>query len=141
MNDLLIETPKFVLLQQSERIGPALNALDTGKDCLAIYGFSEKKHFDTFTKNSDLSVTPYPLVIGYLQNRLDADEAAILMVALNATGPNDPVVNATSMQLVIEALKKKSPQVAVTHRLSKDESSSAYNVEDLGSVPVLRIHR
>ncbi len=141
MNALQVETPNYVLLDHTQRIGPELLALDSGQDCIAVYGFSDKQPYDAFCEHSELALTPYPLVKGYLRNRLEVAGDTILVVVIDAAGPDEPTLVASTMQLVLEAQEKDSPQVAVSYRLSKDAQSLAYRVETHSSVVPLRLHK
>ena len=141
MNALLVETPNYVLLDHSKRIGPELSAMDSGQKCIAVYGFSDKQPYDAFCENSELALTPYPLVKGYLRNRIDVAGDTILIVVIDAAGPDEPILDASTMQLVLEAHEKESPQVSVSYQLTKDEQSTAYRVEKHGSVVPLRLHK
>jgi hypothetical protein len=141
MSVLLVETPNYVLLERTQRIGPELLALDSGQDCIAVYGFSDKQPYDAFCENSELALTPYPLVKGYLRNRLEVAEDTILLIAIDAAGPDEPILNAATMQLVLEAHETQSSQVSVSYRLTKDEQTPAYCVEEYGSVVPMRLHR
>ena len=141
MNALLVETPNYVLLDHTQRIGPELSAMDSGQKCIAIYGFSDKQPYDAFCENSELALAPYPLVKGYLQNRIDVAGDTILIVVIDAAGPDEPILDASTMQLVLEAHEKESLQVSVSYQLTKDEQSTAYRVEKYGSVVPLRLHK
>ncbi len=141
MNALQVETPNYVLLDRTQRIGPELLALDSGQDCIAVYGFSDKQPYDAFCEHSELALTPYPLVKGYLRNRLEVAGDTILIIAIDAASPDEPILNASTMQLVLDAQEKQSPQVSVSYRLTKDERSPGYRVEECGSVVPIRLHR
>jgi len=134
-----VETPKYVLLDDAQRIGPEILALDSGQNCAAVYGFSDKQPYDTFCRNSEQSLTPYPLVKGYLQNQLEVAGDTLLFVVMDAAGPDEPILHASTMQCVFEAHQKQSPLVTVSHRLTKDEQSSAYRVAEyvLGVSPAI----
>jgi hypothetical protein len=141
MNALLVETPNYVLLDRTQRIRPELLALDSGQKCTAVYGFSDKQPYDAFCENSELALTPYPLVKGYLRNRLEVAGDAILIVVIDPAGPDEPILDASTMQLVLEAHEKESPHVTVSYRLTKDEQLPAYRVEKYGSGVPLRLHK
>ena len=137
MTAQLAETPNYVLLDHGRRIGPELLTLDSGQQCTAIYGFSDKQPYDAFSGNSQLSLAPYPLVKGYLENQVEAADEKILIVIVNAPGPNEQILLASTMQTVLDAQKKSLPQVAVSYRLTKDKKSTAYKVEEcVSDVPM-----
>ena len=140
MNALLVETPNYVLLDHAQRIRPEMLALNRAQKCIAVYGFSDKQPYDAFCENSALSLTPYPLVKGYLRNRLEVAGDTILIVVIDAAGPDQPILDASTMQLVLEAQEKEARQVTVTYRLTKDEQSAAYRVEEYGSDVSLRLY-
>lgn len=129
MNVPQIDTPNYVLLSDKQRIGPQLLTANSGQECFAIYGFSDKLPYDAFCKNSDLALMPYPLVKGYLQNQLESAGDTILIIAIDAAGPDAAELSASTMQAVLEAHKNQSDQVAVSYRLIKGETSAAYRVE------------
>jgi hypothetical protein len=129
MSVLLVETPNYVLLERTQRIGPELLALDSGQDCIAVYGFSDKQPYDEFCENSELALTPYPLVKGYLRNQLEEAGDTLLLVVVDAAGPDESHLNAATMQSILKAQENHSSQVTVSHRLTRDEQSQAYRVE------------
>jgi hypothetical protein len=133
MSALLVETPNDVLLDGKQRIGPELLALHSGKMCIAIYGFSGKQSYDAFCEKSERALTPYPLVKGYLQNQLEDAGDTLLLVVVDAVGPDESHLTAATMQSVLEAREKQSSQVAVSFRLTRDEQSQAYRVENNSS--------
>ena len=133
MTDLQVDTPNYVLLDRAKRLGPELIALGSGQKCIAVYGFSDKQPYDAFCKKSELALTPYPLVKGYLRNQLETADDAILIIAIDPAGPDESVLNAAIMQSVLEAQETKSLQVTVSHRLTRDEQKSAYRVEEIAS--------
>jgi hypothetical protein len=129
MSVLLVETPNDVLLDGKQRIGPQLLALHSGKICIAIYGFSSKQSYDAFCEKSDRALTPYPLVKGYLRNQLEEAGDSLLLVVVDAAGPDESHLNAATMQSILKAQGNHSSQVTVSHRLTRDEQSQAYRVE------------
>ncbi|QDT09020.1 hypothetical protein K239x_09630 [Planctomycetes bacterium K23_9] len=141
MNAKSVEVPNYVLLDRAERIAPELLPSESGQNCVAIYGFSDKQPYDAFCENSELALTPYPLVKGYLQNRLEAAGDTILIVAIDAASPDQTTLDAATMQSVLVAMSQQSPLVEVTHRLTRDDPSNAYRVEECGSVVPLRLFK
>ena len=137
MSVQLVETPNDVLLDGKQRIGPELLALPSGKVCIAIYGFSGKQSYDAFCEMSERALTPYPLVKGHLQNQLEDAGDTLLLVVVDAVGPDESHLNAATMQSVLEAQETRSSQLAVSFRLSRDEPSHAYRVEKNSSNSVL----
>jgi hypothetical protein len=130
MNDLLAKTPNYVLLDGTKRFGPDVLALESGRDCIAVYGFSDKSSYDAFCKNTTVALTPYPLMKGYLKNQIESDEDTLLIMAIDAAGPDEPIVNASTFPVVLEAREKKMTLAAVGCQLLKDNPSTAYRVEE-----------
>ncbi|MDB4730365.1 hypothetical protein OAF38_01145, partial [bacterium] len=60
----------------------------------------------------------------------------LLLVVVDAVGPDESHLNAATMQSVLEAREKQSSQVAVSFRLTRDEQSQAYRVENKSSSSV-----
>lgn len=137
MSVLLTETPSDVLMDGKQPIGPVLLPLDSGKACIAIYGFSSKRLYDAYCEKSEQALAPYPLVKGYLRNQLENATDTILLVVVDAVGPDESHLNAATMQSVLEAQETRSSQLAVSFRLSRDEPSHAYRVEKNSSNSVL----
>lgn len=129
MNDLLAETPRYVLLNDKLRLCPELLPTQGGPACTAIYGFSDKQPYDLFCANCDLPLTPYPLVKGYLKKQIADSDGCIQLVVVDATGPLQIQMNAATMNLVLEAQEQNANQVAVSFRLTLDPASKAYLVE------------
>ncbi|TWU31386.1 hypothetical protein Poly41_62550 [Novipirellula artificiosorum] len=130
MDAPLVNTPHYVLLDGKHRIGPPLVSPRSGQECVAIYGFSDKHPYDAFCSQSELALTPYPLVKGYLRNQLEVARNAILLIVVDAAGPNALQLNAATMQSVLESQVNQSKHVAVSFRLTRDEQSKAYHLEE-----------
>tara|TARA_R110002049_G_scaffold4601_5_gene32281 strand:+ start:400293 stop:400733 length:441 start_codon:yes stop_codon:yes gene_type:complete len=129
---MLVKNPKYVLLDQAQRIAPEILESDSGLPCIAIFGFSDKPQYDAFCQHSPLALTPYPLVKGYLRGRLADAGDATLVVVVDAPGPDESVLYASTMQTVLEAHENECPQAVVTHRLTKNDRSAAYHIEAIG---------
>ena len=133
MTAQLVNTPYYVLLDGKQRLGPKLLRPRAGPEGVAIYGFSDKPPYDLFCANSDLALTPYPLVKGYLKDQILDSGDAVLLVVVDAAGPNEPEVNAATMNSVLEALEQKSAHVTISFRLMLDQKSHAYRMQKASS--------
>jgi len=129
MTALLLNTPCYVLLDGKQRLGPKLLPLHDGPEGVAIYGFSDKPPYDLFCANSELALTPYPLVKGYLKNQITESREAVHLVVVDAAGPNEAQLNAATMNSVLEALEQESDRVTISFRLMLDQNSQAYRIE------------
>lgn len=124
-----VELPRYVLLDQSRPIGPDVATPDSKPECIAIHGFSDKNIYDAFVDKSERALTPYPLVRGFLQKQVHDHDGVILLVTLDAAGPCEATLNASTMQAILDAHENRSKQVSVSHRLSQDESSQSYHID------------
>ncbi|WP_372895095.1 hypothetical protein [Stieleria sp.] len=129
MNALQANTPCYVLLDGKQRLAPKLIAPDSGPQCVAIYGFSDKQPYDLFIANSKLALTPYPLVKGYLKNQITESSDVIHLVVIDATGPQQSPLNAATVDCVLQAQQQNANQVSVSFRLTLDGDAKAYRVE------------
>jgi hypothetical protein len=133
MTAQLVNTPYYVLLDGKHRLSPVLLPTDLRSEGVAIYGFSDKPPYDLFCANSELALTPYPLVKGYLKNQIAVAGDAIQLVVVDAAGPNDTQLNAATMKSVLEAQENKSERVTISFHLMLDRGSQAYRVEKASS--------
>ena len=123
-------TPHYVLMHGNRRIGPSVVPLRSGSECAAIYGFSDKGPYDKFCTNSELALTPYPLVKVYLRSQAATPGAGLQLVALDAAGPRDPYLHAATMEAVLEAQENRTNHVTAAYRLMFDQEANAYRVEE-----------
>jgi len=123
-------TPYYVLMDSSQPIGPNVFPLLSGSDCLPIYGFSDKGPYDKFCANSQLALTPYPLVKGYLQRQTEIWGEGLKLVVVDPVGPREPLLYAATMEAVLEAQQHRATHVTVTHQLTFDREADAYRVEE-----------
>ena len=93
---------------------------------MAIYGFSEKELYDKFSQLSGRTLTPYPLVKGYLQNQVDSAGNCLKLVVVDATGFDEPLLDATTMEAALEAQENKASRVALKYRLTFDQKTNDY---------------
>jgi len=124
-------TPYYVLLDQNRRIGPNVIPTGGGIECFPIYGFSDKPPYDRFCLNSQVALTPYPLVKGYLRNQARATDDGLKLVVIDAAGPREPDLQAATMEAVLEAQEKQSTHVTATYRLTLDQEAEAYWIESV----------
>lgn len=124
MNALLAHTPRFVLMNGKQRIGPQLERSDSDPPSVSIYAFSDKSFYDQFRTNSPVALTPYPLVKDYLQSQITDSNNAAGLIVVDAAGPNESHLNAATMQSVLAAMETKDDHVAISCRLDLVDKSS-----------------
>ena len=115
------ETPFYVLLEGSRRIGPQVAGAESEA---FIYGFSDKGPYDKFCADCELSLKPYPLVKGYLRNQVD--EGCAKFIVVDAEGPRQNSLRAATVKAVLEAQESQSLQVATACCLIYDEEANEY---------------
>ena len=125
-------TPYYVLRDEAGRVGPKILNVP-GIQSSAIYGFSDKGPYDKFCGNSPAWLAPYPLVKGYLRSQIEAADERLHLVVVDATGPSQPLLHATTMEVLLESQEKRTDHVAVTHHLTFDQQTEAYRVEAVAS--------
>lgn len=130
MSAVVVGTPCYVLMDGNHRIGPRVVQLDSEIDCSPIYGFSDKGPYDEFRRNSQLALTPYPLVKVYLQSQINAPSDGLHLVVLDAAGPHESCLHAATMEAVLEAQENRTTHVTVAHQLTFDQGADAYRVEE-----------
>ena len=130
MSEVAAGTPYYVLMDGNRRIGPKLVPLHSGIDCSAVYGFSDKARSDKFCMNSQLPLTPYPLVRVYLRNEATAPGAGLKLVVIDAAGPREPYLHAATIEAVLEAQESRTTHVTAAYRLMFDQEANAYSVEE-----------
>lgn len=143
MVDGFAKTPRYVLrdgsLPATVRILPDGNQSDER----IIYGFSDKPEYDRFLKSSAGSLTPYPLVKGYLQNQIalasDSDARAVTLIVLDAESDHLQTLNAATLETVLASIEGKSSSVAISHRLTFNEASQSYRVEVINVADAVRL--
>jgi hypothetical protein len=131
MSAVLGATPYYVLMDGKRRIGPSVVQLQTGAECSPIYGFSDKDAYDKFCVNSQLVLTPYPLVKGYLRNLIGAPDDGLKLVVVDAAGPSESCLQAATMQVVLEAQENRMTHVTTAYLLVFDQEAEAYRVEEM----------
>ncbi len=94
-----------------------------------LYGFSDKPEYDTFISSSEIPLTPYPLVKGYLERAIDSN--SLQLVVLDAGTSQQTLLQASTFEAILESLCNKLDTVPVTHRLMIDKANTAYLVEEI----------
>ena len=128
-------TPFYVLRSGKQSIYPTINVDDPNSNCVCIYGFSDKPIYDKFIQSTDKLLTPYPLVDGYLENRI-ADEAAatgdqpsLQLVILDASNFSQQTISAATMAAILLARQEKSSQTPVEFELTFNSETSSYTIQ------------
>ena len=122
------DTPYYVLMDGNRRIGPEIVPLTSGKECSAIYGFSDKHSYDKFCANSELALVPYPLTKFYLQSQADTPGDSLYLVVVDAAGPHEPCLQAGTMEAVLQGQEDRTPHVTASHHLTLDPEAAGYRV-------------
>ena len=132
----LADAPKYVLKSGNQPVAPTVILDDSKKSCVCVYGFSDKRIFDEFNKNSKEQLTPYPLVTGYLANQISAAEAAgadkvaACLVILDAKSPTHPIVSAATMAAVLDGQHEKAKEVPIELELAFNSEKCCYLKHD-----------
>ena len=129
-NPSVAKTPFFFLLEEGRRLGPAVGQLPSGERISAVYGFSDAGCYERFRSNSVLQTRPYPLVKAYLQTQVSAANGILSLFVLDAKGPDDHVLRASTMQAVLDAHENPGTDVIVTHQLVFNQQTNFYEMED-----------
>lgn len=128
VNDVVARTPRYVLLEGDRRLGPELVPLDSGVECSAIYGFSEKRLYDRFCGHSDLALRPYPLVEGYLRSQEGDSVSGLKLIVLDANGLSDRRLAAATFEAVLLAQENRLSQLPAGYELILDQQADAYRL-------------
>lgn len=123
-------TPRYLLLEGEDPIGPPMISVDPGGVCFAVYGFSGKPAYDRFAANSDRELRPYPLMTGYLQKHTADDGSQLRLVVLDADHPSQQTITAITTNSALSAQTTNSAQIDSEYRLNFDARSSAYRVAE-----------
>lgn len=121
-------TPRYLLLEGKNPIGPAVETALSDNSCLAVYGFSGKPAYDRFIANSDRELRPYPLMKGYLHKQTAAEGTELRLVILDADHTNQTKISAASMNSTLNAQSTSSVQIDSEYQLSFDLQLSAYRL-------------
>ncbi len=130
MSAVVAGTPNYVLMEENRPIGPQVVQRPAESECSPIYGFSDKDIYDKFCTNSQRPLKPYPLVKGYLRNQIAAAGDGLKLVVIDASGPREPDLPATTMEAVLEAQEGRATELTVAYRLMFDPRANAYRVEE-----------
>jgi len=117
----VVDTPFYVLLEGSHRIGPHVVGSESES---FIYGFSDNGPYNKFCANSELSLKPYPLVKGYLRNQVGV--ACTKFIVIDAEGPRQTSLRAATVKAVLEAQESRSLQVPTACCLIFDKEANVY---------------
>ncbi len=123
-----VETPYYVLMDGKRRFGPEVASLPSGTMCLAVYGFSDKGHYDRFCTKSQVALTPYPLTKFYLQEQADGPGGGLNLVVVDAPGPHEPSLHAGTMEAVLQGQEDRTPRIPVAYHLTLVPEDAAYRV-------------
>ena len=123
-----VDTPYYILMDGKRRIGPEVVPLPSGAECLAVYGFSDKAGYEKFCANSQLRLVPYPLTKFYLQNQADAPGESLNLVVVDAAGPDEPCLQAGTMEAVLQGQEDRTTHVAAAYDLTFVPEDAAYRV-------------
>ncbi|MHB9068609.1 MAG: hypothetical protein ACYC4B_32995 [Pirellulaceae bacterium] len=127
---VVLDTPQYVLMHENCRIGPEVVASYAGANCTPIYGFSGAVAYEKFRLRSEQALTPYPLVKVYL--RMQASQAGdeLRLVVVDAAGPDEAILQAATVEDVLEAHENGTTHVTAGYVLTFDEDLCAYRVQE-----------
>ncbi len=125
------KTPRYVLRDGAHPISPVVVQASVEGEVTAIFGFSGKPAYDVFLKAQSETLTPFPLVRLYLQNQIDLDGDSLRLVVLDATSPQQELLQAATSQAVLESFRTSADSVLISHQLIREGDSPGYRVEAL----------
>ena len=128
MVDGFCKTPRYVLKDGAHPASPNVEGANSEVDPVAIYGFSGKPGYDIFWKTQAGMLTPFPLVRLYLEHQIELRSELLSLIVLDATSPQQKILQAATFQAVLEAFRQNSDSVPVSHQLILDEESLGYRV-------------
>lgn len=131
MVDGFSKTPRYILKAGAHPTSPTVVGADSEDAAIAIYGFSGKPTYDVFWKAEAGALTPFPLVRLYLQHQIELRGSSLSLVVLDATSPQQQVLQAATFQAVLESFGQNSDAVPISHQLIRDGDSPGYRVEAL----------
>ena len=123
-----IDTPYYVLMNGKQRLGPEVAPLPSGAECAVVYGFSDKDCYVKFSANSQLALIPYPLTKFVLRNQPDAPGDGLNLVVVDAASPQEPYLQAGTMEAVLQGQEDRTPHVTAAYHLTFDSEAAAYRV-------------
>ena len=124
--------PRYLLRDGSGYASPRVLQPSFKMGLTVLYGFSDKPEYDAFISSSELPLTPYPLVKGYLVRAMDKN--FLQLVVLDAGTSQQTLLQACTFEAVLDSLVNKMDTVPVTHRLIIDTARNVYRVEEKGGV-------
>ena len=128
-----VATPFYILKSDKQPIFPTITFDEKNSGCICVYGFSDKPIYDKFIQSTDKLLTPYPLVGGYLENRIAEaaapdKEISLCLVILDATNRSQQTIVAATMATVIEAQQDKDSQTPIEFELTLDSATGNYSI-------------
>ena len=83
-----------------------------------------------FRTNSEMALTPFPLVKVYLRTLIETGSENLHLVILDAAGPNDVTVRAATMEAVLEAQISQASSILAEYSLTFDIKTKGYRVDE-----------
>lgn len=123
-------TPRYLLLEDNDPIGPAVVSTSPENGCGVVYGFSDKPAYDRFAANSDRELRPYPLVKGYLQKRTAEEVHGLRLVVLDAHHPSQRTITAVTTNSALIAQSTSTAHIDSEYLLKFDSRVSAYRIAE-----------
>ncbi len=77
-----------------------------------------------------MPLTPFPLVKVYLRTLLEASPENLQLVILDAAGPKELTLRASTMLAALEAQIAQSSSILVEYTLTFDIESNGYRVDE-----------
>ncbi len=136
-----LKVPRYVLRRGLEAIGPPITSHPDFAVVTAIYSFSDKSFYDEFVRESELGLTPYPLVKGFLHHQNELIDDGLTLLVLDATSPRQSDLKAATVQSVLSAFEQQHEHIDATHQLVRDVNLDTYRVQacvadaDLSRIP------
>lgn len=122
-------TPRYLLMEDRNPIGPAVAPVPPAVDCIAVYGFSGKPAYDRFVTASNRELRPYPLLKAYLQKQIAAGAEKLRLVILDAEHPNQQSIRAVSMESACNAQSANDSHIDAEYHLRADPLTGVYDAE------------
>jgi hypothetical protein len=126
VDQLPLRLPRYVLLFDKQRIGPAIAEKEIAAHSVVIYGFSDEHCYGRFIARSGRRLTPFPLVKTYLRDQLSDHQNSLKLIVVDAEDAAQVTLRAVTMQAVLGAFENLLEHVNTSHLLTYTELSKAY---------------
>lgn len=131
MNETFQPLPKYVLLEDNNKLHAKVDVTSSDAGHEVLYAFSSSESYARFVSSTERKLRPYPIAKGLLKRVLEEAGDVPPLLAIDATDQRQDEVAAITVKDAVESTEDNEGQIPVSYTLRFISEQDSYSVMPL----------